>query len=448
MMWREATRDRAPRSGESLPGPAGPCSLLSWWCGRQLRRFTENEQASIAVKFALSLPLLFATMGASLDYGFMLREKERLQAASDAAAKAAALEFTLVDTTKTDVTALAQVAVQSMMNANHDAPGGRVQVVGSAQTNPLRVTVDATQEFRGPFGVLGGSAAVISVRSVAQVIGQPNLCVLALAADEAGAIELMTQAQMTGQNCAIYSNSTSTASLRSRNDAMLKANLICSGGGVERTKGNFAPEPITDCPQISDPLAGRAAPAVGACTSTGLVIIGEARTLEPGVYCGGLSITGNAQVIFSPGVHVIKHGPFLVDGNATVTGEGAGFYLVGDGARFQFGPNTTIDLSAPTSGVMAGLLFHESRTQASIAEHVIRSDNARKLLGTIYLPRGDLRIDANKPVADQSAYTAIVANTLRLFSGPNLVLNTNYEQSTVPVPEGIRGLGQPVALVE
>ncbi len=39
----------------------------------------------------------------------------------------------------------------------------------------------------------------------------------------------------------------------------------------------------------------------------------------------------------------------------------------------------------------------------------IISNNARTMLGTIYLPSGRVVIDADKPVADQSAYTVLVA---------------------------------------
>ena len=70
------------------------------------------------------------------------------------------------------------------------------------------------------------------------------------------------------------------------------------------------------------------------------------------------------------------------------------------------------------------------------------------LLGTLYLSRGRLHIDANNPIADKSAYTAIVARQLSLYGGPHLVLNANYDLTNVPVPEGVRGAGQPVSLVK
>ena len=70
----------------------------------------------------------------------------------------------------------------------------------------------------------------------------------------------------------------------------------------------------------------------------------------------------------------------------------------------------------------------------------------RQLLGTIYLPTGELSIDANQPIADKSAYTAFVVRMLTANSGPTVTLNTNYDQTDIPVPDGIRGAGQPIAL--
>lgn len=94
---------------------------------------------------------------------------------------------------------------------------------------------------------------------------------------------------------------------------------------------------------------------------------------------------------------------------------------------------------------MAGLLVYAAPSVKD-AQFRILSDNARNLLGTIYLPASELHVDANQPVADQSAYTAIVADKLTLYGGPHLVLNTDYHLTTVPVPGGIKGVGQPVRL--
>jgi hypothetical protein len=138
----------------------------------------------------------------------------------------------------------------------------------------------------------------------------------------------------------------------------------------------------------------------------------------------------------------------VVKDNAILTGSSVGLFFTGDAATFTFAAESTIDLKAPTSGPLAGLLVFASRTQSSKAVHRILSNNARVMAGTIYIPNGELRIDASKPIADQSAYTAIVANTMRLYGGPHLILNTNYSETDIPVPDGIKGAGQPVRLVE
>ena len=86
----------------------------------------------------------------------------------------------------------------------------------------------------------------------------------------------------------------------------------------------------------------------------------------------------------------------------------------------QFGGTSHITMTAPIDGPMAGLLVYEDRALPQKLTHKITSADARKLIGTIYLPVGDLLIDSGQTVADQSAYTAIIVNHLLLKSGPNL----------------------------
>ena len=59
------------------------------------------------------------------------------------------------------------------------------------------------------------------------------------------------------------------------------------------------------------------------------------------------------------------------------------------------------------------------------------------MLGTIYLPAGRLVIDSQRPVADLSAYTVVVAQQINLYEGPNLYLNADYNRSSVPIPKGV-----------
>jgi hypothetical protein len=119
-------------------------------------------------------------------------------------------------------------------------------------------------------------------------------------------------------------------------------------------------------------------------------------------------------------------------------------YFTGEDAVFHFRSNAEVELEAPSTGVMAGLLVFQDREGGEEEEEeeaevnfTIETNFTRKLVGTIYVARGNLLIDADNEVADESAYTALVVQRLKLLSGPNLVLNTDYDETTVPVPNGL-----------
>ncbi len=188
----------------------------------------------------------------------------------------------------------------------------------------------------------------------------------------------------------------------------------------------------------------------------------------------GLHITKKAIVTLRAGTYVMKDGPLIVDKKATMSGTDVAFYFTGDKGGLVFDQKTTISLSAPTTGMMAGLLMTEEHTVTAPVDptgsvsldfgttitptppplgstkpmriYRIISDNARTMLGTIYLPSGRVVIDAKKPVADQSAYTVVVAQQVNLYEGPNLYLNANYEGTSVPVPKGVGPIGGRVVL--
>jgi hypothetical protein len=285
---------------------------------------------------------------------------------------------------------------------------------------------------------VGMNAKPVEALATAEVIGaSANVCLITLNPDKSDALLLDSNAQLQGPDCAIYSNSTALKGIRSVSNAKLVGAMICSAGGYAGGQANFAPEPITDCPPIGDPLASRPRPPVGACDFHKAIYKDYVGELDPGVYCEGLRIDGNSKVKLNPGVYVIKDGEFRVDSNSKVNGDRVGFYLLGDKAGFEFTSNAAVRLSAPKEGPMAGLLFFEDRNANGLQNYKITSDYTDYLVGTIYLPKGKLKIDANQDVADESEFTVLVVNMLELKAGPKLKLHTNYGATEVPVPDGV-----------
>jgi hypothetical protein len=320
-----------------------------------------------------------------------------------------------------------------------------------------------------------GSAPAVSASATARLNGTAPLCLLALDQKAPGAVHLEQSAMMTATGCMVYSNSKHPAGLQIKDSATLKAGIVCTAGGKAKTAGaTVTPEPVTDCPQMEDPLRARAAPTFGACRFDQMVVSGGTQILEPGVYCKGLKITDGAQVTLTKGTYIIKDGPLIVDKGANLRGDDISIYLTGPSANLVFEADSTISLSAAKDGPLAGLLIFDDPSGASALaippfplpvplvgalpgailpagpprEHKILSDNARTLLGTIYMPQGRLIIDATKPIADKSAYTVLVVRRIDLHAGPNLILNSDYSASDVPVPKGVGPYGSNVMLTD
>ena len=209
-----------------------------------------------------------------------------------------------------------------------------------------------------------------------RVAGETPICMLILEDKKKAALKVNKAARITGNKCAVFSNSMSSSGISVHNAGELKAELICSAGGAKGGSKSDNPCVLTDCPAMNDPLYLRSAPVVGKCMENDLKVGKGKVTLKPGIYCGGLSIGGSADVTLNPGVYVMKDGPLTISGKATIRGEYVGFYLTGKKATLSMGPNTTIELSAPKEGDMTGILFFEDHTASKMQNHTIRSNAA------------------------------------------------------------------------
>jgi hypothetical protein len=392
--------------------------------------------------------------GIGIDYASVANLRSRMQDIADAAATHAAREFQMAQSNAEKIAAVARNYALSQMDGvgvvtEVDAPGLKV-----------RVKLDKKVELTLSKVLVGGTSEV-SVSATARMTSGMPLCLLALEPLAQGAVTLYENARLTAPNCIVNTNSVSFKSIISMDDAVLKAGFICTAGGKFKTKNtNFSPEPMTDCPAMADPLAARQAPNDVLCNHLLKVVSGTVTTLQPGVYCGGLRVTNGAEVTLRPGNYIFLAGPLTVDGNATLKGDGVSIIMRGPAANLNFMTDSTISLTAPTSGPLAGILVHDDplglpapdllkirvRVNPALREHKILSDNARMLLGTIYMPKARLIIDATRPVADKSAYTVLVVQQLDLYAGPNLFLNTDYQGSDVPVPKGVGPYGGKVLL--
>ena len=367
---------------------------------KYVSNFGANTSGSLAVIGAIMIMVLFSAAGLAVDYGSIVAQKNNLQGAADTAALAAAKELQISSTKDSQAIVVATQIFKANMGKYSDIATINVEI----SRKPLSVTVKVNQPFTKLLMDWSDGNGV-SATSIAQVHSSTSLCVLSLAkkyGDKAvPGIILRQQAKLTANDCAVYSNAKKKKSIVVLGGATIRAQLICTAGGIKgKVKGMF-PRPITDCPILDDPLANRPEPVTGNCTETNLQI-GMAKKLKfsqkllmanikaetkdelhsskkekkqgkkvkpintshydrsfvklyPGTYCGGITIGGGVTVTFQPGIYIMKDGPLYVSEEASIEGKYVGFFFTGNESNLYFGPFTTISLTAPKNSALAGL---------------------------------------------------------------------------------------------
>ena len=429
-----------------------------------MRSFWTNRAGNTAVLFAVGLPLV-ATAGAiGTQYSQLVNRRSALQQAADSAALAAAQQLKLANATDSVVASVAASTVQANMGAVSDP----ISVDTHVLQQRTGVTVNVSDTVPLSWGkMLGMNAVTVKATATAQLYGPAGkLCMLALDAKQGGTLHVEKQAQITAKECVIYSNSIDKQGLQADSGTTVTASFICSVGGAKVQGATVNPIPTTDCPSMNDPLMFLTGPfqaISGGKTSANAL---DARDMG--------FLRESDIVLFNPNevLYVAQDAFGLLGGSvlaAVLIGQSAGVYFTGSEGGLRFDPNTTISMTAPKDGVMAGFIFFEDRTLSSavppppgplgllpppppgsppMRQYQISSNNASQFLGTFYLPAGRLIIDAKKPVAAQSAYTVIVSRQLLLMNGNNLVLNSDYSSTDVPVPEGVGNATQKVRLAQ
>jgi Flp pilus assembly protein TadG len=439
----------------------------------RIARFATEAAGNVSLVVGLSAPVLLGFAGVAVDYSTWTRQATILQKAADTAALAAANELRVAEPDRKRIQAVAEAVVKGLVKLGTGDEPVTVKAEpvaepgGKKDDDPERASAVKVTLWQRKAAIMSRIVTPeltdLEVSATANLVGGTKICVIGLDEKAADTVRLADSARISAGGCSVYVNSTSPAAVRSEDQARVTSLLICTAGGYKGASSNFAPKaPTTDCPRTKDPLAGRPTPPVGGCKHNDLVLgAGLHLPLNPGTYCGGLTLQPGAIVTLNPGVYVIKDGPLHVGPPvlsvsvaglvsvsllpATLKGTNVAFYFTGtvkpekDGSvvPMRFMKESVVEMTAPKTGEMAGLLLREDPAAPAERRFEVVSDSARRLVGTIYLPRGVFSVSANQLVADKSEYTAIITKRMELFQAPNLVLNTRYFDTDVPVPEGV-----------
>ncbi len=158
-------------------------------------------------------------------------------------------------------------------------------------------------------------------------------------------------------------------------------------------------------------------------------------TLNPGIYCNGISFGAQANIRLNPGIYYIDRGDFRANAGARIrcncTGpyDGVTFVLTSTGPASQIGTVTInggadITLNAPPdpSSPFAGLLFYQDRRAPTNGTNKFNGGADQSLTGAIYFPNQTIEYAGNNSPNGPTC-TQIIGNEV-VFTGNATINNT------------------------
>jgi Flp pilus assembly protein TadG len=390
-----------------------------------LSRGAADRRGSVALIFAFALPIALVLVCGAVDLTSVGADRSKVQDAADAAALAAAKQLGVSDAR--GVAARAESYVKEHL-AGLDSRL-TYKVVATTADDLSSVTVAVTGKRTSFFAnMLPPGGWPVEASATASPVGQMPLCVLSSGQRKDDAVEMKDSAQVTAGGCLVHSN----GDIDVASTAWLNAAMVQAAG---EATGRISPEPQQSAPGIGDPFATMTVKTPDSlCLPVDLILNIGLNTLPPGVHCANYKAPKGTTLRLLPGDHYFK-GTLELTENAIL--QGSDVVLVFDkDADFKFKDNSQVNLTGRSAGVYAGFVL--ATTRLNNHEFEISSDSARQLLGAIYIPNARLKVTGRgNKIADQSAWTVIVAKSIKMEGSPNLVINSNYAGSKVPVPRGV-----------
>lgn len=434
---------------------------------RSIRTLSCDTRGNVAITFGLIVIPAVMFVGGAIDFGKAFKMRQKIQTAADSAVLAGSSLASSATTEQRRLLAL------SVFQANTAGMSG---VTSTPSVNGNTVSLTATASMPTSFlklarldslSVGGSSSSTVSYNSSTTTStttttsdSSANVCLLAL--DPSASVEgFKTQGtpNVTYTNCWAHTNSTRSASNNSGAFTGGGSGATASGAGNSAVGGKspdadaiYIPAPVTGAAVINDPFATVsaytlpyssyqstfAAPELpSTCKASGLNLKKNTFTLDPGRYCGGITVMANATVTFNPGVYYIDNGKLELQSGAKVTGNDVLFYLNGISSGFNIigsGNGGYVRLKGRTSGAsdLRGfvLIAHPSAWRGLTSS--VQGGTELNVEGMIYTPTQHIEITGGGTVNANSSFFSIVAKSFQFQGNGQFNLKSWTSASTLP----------------
>ena len=314
-----------------------------------------------------------------------------------------------------------------------------------------------SQQVPTTFGRLVGVDNLL-VSAHAEAVRGIGPCIYAL--DPSGAAITIVAGVIVKSRCGIVDESSSSNALSCVVGIAVYAPSIDVTGGSQGLLCGIQTDLHTGVPvqPPPDPLAyvnapSNASSSCGTTTSspyTGSskvvnVLLGGNVVFNPGVYCGGISITAAlaSTITFNPGTYILRDATGFLGTTSgglnitlsvlsTITGSGVTFYNEGPVGGFSVTEPVTnnslislnnVNLTAPSTGTYGGILFFQAHGVSASGTFLANLVQGSNLQGAIYLPDGAVDYGVS---AISSSYNILVAKDINFLVAVASTFGADY----------------------
>jgi hypothetical protein len=147
-------------------------------------------------------------------------------------------------------------------------------------------------------------------------------------------------------------------------------------------------------------------------------------TLDPGIYKNGMKLVASANITLNPGTYYLQD-DLSIQGGATLSGTGVTLvFTSSNGTKYagaKINGNSTVNMTPPTAGATAGIVFFADRNTPSDTTFKLNGGSTQYFGGAIYVPSAS--IDYGGGASTSTSCTQIIGSTVTFSGNSNVAIN-------------------------
>lgn len=402
-----------------------------------------DKTGNVLILGAITLPMMLGAAGLGFDTIQWTLTQRQMQRAADSAAIAGA--YARLQNSN--------VAAQSNTSLNRDGMTGlstapvieNAPVLGryAGDTNAVKVILQTEEAL--PFSSLFMvRPPTIRAEATARALSNGDYCVISLENTSVAGISMQGNSRV-DLGCGMATNSNASSAVIASGSSTINATPIAAVGGLT-SSSNYAngTKLLPYSIRQNDPFINLPQPQLPTCSAQLSVKPNQTRTISgssSGQCFRGIDIKGTVD--FGPGVYYIDGGAFSAGSQAVLRGQGVTFILTSATAasnpssiaQASVNGGATMQLTAPTSGTYAGVLFYQDRRAPNQDGNRMNGNSSSAFQGAFYFPSQGLDFTGTSGMSTECVQ---IAARRVSFNGNSSIANRCPPNSGASAFSGLR----------